>query len=276
MQAQLPPAMQTAPNDPKLDFGATEMPNPQLQSLKFKADQIVESIKALHQTIELGHQPFMVPWPDILSKYNLLLSQTHTLSNSLMGTNPNESSPYRKLELHPGYAIPEAHYDTEVVPFLRTQQTMDVLKMENDTVRRISEHMATRGSLAVLGGALPSSHVTGSSHSRKPEYEDVLRECTEIREAHDRRVDRAVRAVALLKERADWKERVEVAVEEPEELTWDPRGNSPNEEEQEDEEDEDEDSEGGGDNEVHVNGATASGTPSPAPALPADEAMTIG
>jgi hypothetical protein len=59
--------------------------------------------------------------------------------------------------------------------------------------------------------------------SRKPECEDVLRECIEIREDHDRRVDRAVRAVTMLRERFDWKQRVEVEVEEPEELDFDPR-----------------------------------------------------
>ena len=61
-----------------------------------------------------------------------------------------------------------------------------------------------------------------------------------------------------------------------EELTWGPRGNSPNGKEQEDEEDEDNASNGGGNNEVHVNGAKASGTFSLANALPADEAMSIG
>jgi hypothetical protein len=59
--------------------------------------------------------------------------------------------------------------------------------------------------------------------ARKPEYEDVLQECIKIREDHDRRVDRAVRALTMLRERFDWKQRVEVEVEEPEELDWDPR-----------------------------------------------------
>jgi hypothetical protein len=50
-----------------------------------------------------------------------------------------------------------------------------------------------------------------------------LNECVEIRGAHDRRVERAVRAVTMLREKFDWKQRVEVEVEEPEELDWDPR-----------------------------------------------------
>ena len=50
-----------------------------------------------------------------------------------------------------------------------------------------------------------------------------MNECVEIRGAHDRRVERAVRAVTMLREKFDWKQRVEVEVEEPEELDWDPR-----------------------------------------------------
>ncbi|TFY52623.1 hypothetical protein EVG20_g10476 [Dentipellis fragilis] len=80
--------------------------------------------------------------------------------------------------------------------------------------------MATRGILGVLGmeggGAAPQ---VGSK--RKVEYEDVMRECENIRDEHDRRVDRAVRAVGMLREKYEWRARVEVEVEEPEELDFD-------------------------------------------------------
>ncbi|KAG2068275.1 hypothetical protein BDR04DRAFT_1232896 [Suillus decipiens] len=52
---------------------------------------------------------------------------------------------------------------------------------------------------------------------------DVLHECEEIRSSHDHRVERAVRAVMMLRDKFEWKQRVEVEVEEPEELEWDPR-----------------------------------------------------
>lgn len=121
----------------------------------------------------------------------------------------------------------EQELDTEAAPLLRNQQTLDVLKMENETVRRLAEHMSTRGSLGVLG-APPPAPTNGFGYGihvqpKKPEYEDVLRECAEIRAAHDQRVDRAIRAVTMLRERYEWKQRVEVEVEEPEELEWDPR-----------------------------------------------------
>lgn len=208
------------------------LPIPQLESLKFKANQIIESIYALQRTIEAGGHPGVMPaWPDILSKYNLLLSQTHNFSNALVNPFPTTGSSskappqniYERIALHPSTGMTDTQLDGEVVPLLRNQQTTDVLRTENDTVRRLAEHMNTRGSLGVLGVSPPSVPLGGFGVPKKPEYEDVLKECTEIREAHDRRVDRAARAVMMLKDRFDWKQRVEVEVEEPEELDWDPR-----------------------------------------------------
>ena len=208
------------------------LPISQLESLKFKANQIIDSIIALQRTIDAGgHPSAMHAWPDILSKYNVLLSQTHNFSNALVQPFPTSSSSTRapaqnifeRIALHPRTSMTEAQLDAEAIPLLRNQQTTEVLRTENDTVRRLAEHMSTRGSLGVLGVASPLNHLNGFGVPRKPEYEDVLNECAEIRGAHDRRVERAVRAVIMLREKFDWKQRVEVEVEEPEELDWDPR-----------------------------------------------------
>ncbi|KAG5645690.1 hypothetical protein DXG03_005528 [Asterophora parasitica] len=224
------------------------LPISQLESLRFKASQIIDSIQSLQRTIEAGHMAAMPAWPDILSKYNILLSQTHSFSMGLTGTlsAPSTAQGSRaggsggstasgnileRVALHPSAALTDAQLDGEVIPLLRNQQTTDVLRVENDTVRRLADHMVTKGSLGVLGvaGAVPAPppvHVPFGmgSGARKPvEYGDVLAECEEIRGAHDRRVERAVRAVTMLRERFDWRARVEVEVEEPEELEWDPR-----------------------------------------------------
>ncbi|KAF8880542.1 hypothetical protein BD779DRAFT_1081320 [Infundibulicybe gibba] len=206
------------------------LPVSQLESLKFKANQIIESIQGLQRTIENGYHDAMPAWPDILSKYNILLSQTHSFSTSLITpiqTGPTSrhvaTNAYERIALHPGAGMSDAQLDSEVIPLLRNQQTIDVLKMESETVRRLSEHMSTRGSAGVLGiapGPVPNGF---GQRKQKPEYEDVLRECEEIRGDHDRRVERAVRAVMMLREKFEWKQRVEVEVEEPEELGWDPR-----------------------------------------------------
>lgn len=220
------------------------LPVSQLESLKFKANQIIDSIQALQRTIEGGYQPAMPAWPDVLSKYNILLSQTHSFSTSLAGNpalNMNHAgrppggtgNMFERIALHPSIGMADAQLDAEVIPLLRNQQTLDVLRVENETVRRIAEHMVTKGSLGVLGGSGPAprdmsasgyGYGNGMGVGRgKVEYEDVLAECDEIRGAHDRRVERAVRAVMMLREKFDWKQRVVVEVEEPEELEWDPR-----------------------------------------------------
>ena len=224
-----------ASGSPPLPLGhlpTAPLPISQLESLKFKANQIIDSIIVLQRTIEAGgHPSAMHAWPDILSKYNVLLSQTHNFSNALVQPFPTSSSSskaptqniFERIALHPRTAMTDPQLDAEAIPLLRNQQTTEVLRAENDTVRRLSEHMSTRGSLGVLGFVSPPSHLNGFGVPRKPEYEDVLNECAEIRGAHDRRVERAVRAVIMLREKFDWKQRVEVEVEEPEELDWDPR-----------------------------------------------------
>ncbi|KAG5337009.1 hypothetical protein J132_00909 [Termitomyces sp. J132] len=212
------------------------LPISQLESLRFKSSQIIDSIQSLQRTIEAGHMAAMPAWPDILTKYNILLSQTHSFSMGLASTpsggaasqnsrSGSSSSPLERVVLHPSTPLTDAQLDGEVIPLLRNQQTTDVLRVENETVRRLAEHMVTKGSIGVLAPQ-PSSNLKSAPFgmSKKPvEYPDVIAECDEIREAHDRRVERAVRAVTMLRERFDWRARVEVEVEEPEELEWDPR-----------------------------------------------------
>ncbi|KAI6026486.1 hypothetical protein BKA83DRAFT_54393 [Pisolithus microcarpus] len=224
---------------PQLVFDPNSLPISQLESLKFKANQIIESIQTLQRTIEAGGQHVMPPWPDILSKYNLILSQTHSFYSSLTSSpsasQPNASSqtqvrsPYEKIALHPSVGMTDAQFDNEIIPLLRNQQTTEVLQQENATVRRLAECMATRGALAISGvqNQSQSDHPapgSGIARSQRVTSEDVLRECAEIREAHDHRTERAV---LMLRDKYDWKQRVAVEVEEPEELQWDPRLSQP-------------------------------------------------
>ncbi len=203
-----------------LPFDLQNLPVGQLESLRFKANQIIESIQLLQRTIEMGRQNVMPAWPDILSKYNILLSQSHNLTISLLAAHQASTAtlgnPYEKIALHPRVPLTDAQLDNELIPLLRNQQTTDVLRYENETVRHLAEHMETKGSLGVLGHA-------SRPGGRHPEYDDVLRECEQIRAEHDARVERATRAVTMLRDKYDWKARVEVEQEEPEELDWDPR-----------------------------------------------------
>ena len=56
----------------------------QLEALKYRATQIMESIAALQFLVDANGLAAMPSWPDILARYNLLLSQTHSLSVSLL------------------------------------------------------------------------------------------------------------------------------------------------------------------------------------------------
>jgi hypothetical protein len=214
------------------------LPIAQLESLKFKTTQLHESILALQRTIEYGGAGAMPSWPDILSKYNVLLSQSLNLSVGLVGAGTSTSSDivggvgvgpggnqFTRIALHPSGPLTDTALDNDLIPLLRNQQTTEVLRLENETVRRLGERMQTRGIAGVLG-VPSSSHLPGTTldgEREKPTYPQVISDLTDIRNAHDARVDRAIRAVTMLREKYDWKARVEVEVEEPEELEWDPR-----------------------------------------------------
>lgn len=214
------PATTTFLLNPQLAFDPSSLPVGQLESLRFKASQLVESIDALSRTVEYGNLAALPPWPEILSKYTVLLSQTHSLSAALSGS----GGAFTKLAVHPRVPLADAQLDNDLIPLLRNNQTTDVLRAENASVRRLAAHMKTRGSVGVLGpAAAGGSAPARPTGEKKPEYEDVVRECEEIRAAHDARAERAIRAVAMLREKYDWHARVEVEIEEPEELNWDPR-----------------------------------------------------
>lgn len=210
-----------ATNNPQLSFDPKSLPIAQLEFLKFKANQIIESIQTLQRTIDVGGLNAMPAWPEILSRYNAILTQTHSFSQSLVTQSAQaQARPahnvYERIALHPSIGMTDAQLDNDLIPLLRNQQTTDVLNMETATVRRLAECMTTRGAIST-NGMQPTA--TGA----RVTHEDVLLECEGIRSAHDHRVERAVRAVMMLRDKFEWKQRVEVEVEEPEELEWDPR-----------------------------------------------------
>jgi len=190
----------------------TNLPIAQLESLRFKVNQSIDSILYLRRILEAQGQNVMPQWPTILTRYNILLSQTHSLSTSLATAFPKSNvNIFESLALHPTLGLTDAQFDAGIIPFLRNLQTTEVLRVENETVRRMSEHAQTGGTLGIVAGVSKASH------------EDVIRECDQIKLEHDERVDRAIKAVTMLREKYDWKVRVMVEQEEPEELDWDPR-----------------------------------------------------
>jgi hypothetical protein len=193
---------------PSLPFVQDQaIPFSHLDSLKFKSAQLVESIQQLIWTIEYGNLPTMPSWPDILAKYSVLISQTHSFSAALLavpgGSGPGHSG-LEHFALHPREHITEGQLDWYLSNLLRTTNSLTVHTDENAAIRCLAEHMNT-------GQGVLDLH---------PNPDTVITECAEIRDEHDRLVDRAVRAVGMLRDNTDWKTRVEVEEEEPEDLNW--------------------------------------------------------
>ena len=152
-----------------------------LESIKFRVSQLIESIQALARQLESIHPP--PPWPDLLAKYGVVMAQAHNISRALA------SSALGSMALHPRTTLSDASLDSSLIPLLRNQQTTDVLRAESATVRRLG------AALALPEDSPP--HV-------------VLDAVSEVVVAHDARAERAQRAVAMLREKYDWRLRVVV------------------------------------------------------------------
>ena len=137
-------------------------------------------------------------------KSNAMIDKSNLQTTNFTFTAPSSSSssskpesPFEKLALHPNVGMSDVQLDNELIPLLRNQQTTDVLNLENEIVRRLSEHMTTKGSLGIR--APSSNHPLGGlpgfrnqqERTERDKYEDVLRECEQIRVEHDLRWERA-------------------------------------------------------------------------------------
>ena len=203
------PASAASVQVPVQNFDPTGLPLAHLVALRSKLNQIIESLFTLIRTIDGDGLPGMAAWPDILSKYNNLLIQSHTLITSLSGVDipqparrPGEArreriNPFETIALHPltvngpsgpgsgGLEEPPHHGMLENL--LRTDPHPEVIKRWDETVRRFVERR--KGGIQV-------------------EPQDVMKEMIAMREGHDARIDRALKVVEELRDRWDWKARV--------------------------------------------------------------------
>lgn len=141
--------------------------------------------------------PGMTSWPDILAKYNNLLAQTHSLSESLSGKHipapprkPGEPprprvNQFEMIALHPLISLNELQTNM-TVNLLKTQPLPEVMSRADESIARFAE-------------------------KRKDGADDfdVIKEMQQIREGHDAKVDRALKSVMELKDKYDWKMRME-------------------------------------------------------------------
>jgi len=187
---------QANPSQPTLpaNLGGPPPDIASLDSIKFRLTQLIDSIQTLAWQLEAFHPP--PPWPDLLAKYAVVMAQTHNLSRALAS-----SASLASTALHPRAPLPDASLDGTLIPLLRNQQTTDVLRAESASVRRLNAALK-----------LPAED---------PPPQAVLDAVSEAVAAHDARAERAQRAVAMLREKYDW--RVRVAVD-PDEEAWDDNG----------------------------------------------------
>jgi len=181
-QPRANPALVVQPTvPPPTNLGGPPPDIASLESIKSRVNQLIESIQTLASLLEIYHPP--PPWPDLLAKYAVVMAQTHNLSRALA------SSALPNTALHPRLPLLDAPLDGALIPLLRNQQTTDVLRAESASVRRLSTALK-----------LPED----------PPPHAVLDVVAEVVAAHDARADRAQRAVAMLREKYDWRVRVAV------------------------------------------------------------------
>ena len=191
MAAQQPQANPSQPTLPA-NLGGPPPDIASLESIKFRVTQLIDSIQTLAWQLEAFHPP--PPWPDLLAKYAVVMAQTHNLSRALAS-----SGALAGTALHPRAPLSDPALDGTLIPLLRNQQTTDVLRAESASVRRLNAALK-----------LPED----------PPPQAVLDAVADAVAAHDARAERAQRAVAMLREKYDW--RVRVAVDSDE--VWDDGG----------------------------------------------------
>ncbi|QRV93071.1 hypothetical protein RhiJN_21089 [Ceratobasidium sp. AG-Ba] len=246
-----PPAPQIPPPvpDPKLNPAelAASLPQAQLEDLRYKIQQIMESINGLMVTLttpqNTGVGGGLAGWPELMTKYSVLLSKTHSLAASLSAppTRKGQASlkaiapaPFATdlpLPLAPGVVLPpgtappvmdpqqlEAMFDA----LLDGRRSQSVLKTDINNVARLRLPKDSAGPMPFGGGGISIGAVGTTTGTRGvggvagvregPMTAEELRaeqaRLDEVIRAHDARCARGVEAVRQLKDKYDWKSRL--------------------------------------------------------------------
>ncbi|CAE6430166.1 unnamed protein product [Rhizoctonia solani] len=182
--------------DPKLDPTtlSNRLPQAQIENLRYKIVQIMESINGLLVTLNTPGM-HLAAWPDLITKYNVLLSKTHTLATSLSTLPTRKGSIGFKHIVPTPFAVgsdptpnPVDALDAMLEALLDGRRSMSVTKTDVGNVARLR--------LSSTGGG-------------EPVLPDVmLARLDEVQKAHDARCARGVEAVRQLKDKYDWKSRL--------------------------------------------------------------------
>ncbi|CAE6455503.1 unnamed protein product [Rhizoctonia solani] len=224
------------PVDPKLDATtlSSQLPQSQVENLRYKVVQIMESINGLLVTLNTGGMQ-LAAWPDLMTKYNVLLSKTHTLAASLSTpptrkgaigfkqivptpfavngppdatsqststTAPNPINPASNPADAPAPTGLDPQLDAMLEALLDGRRSMSVTKADVTNVARL--HLPGEMSIGIGGPA--TGVAVGGPETVPPDV--MLARLEEVRKAHDARCARGVEAVRQLKDKYDWKSRL--------------------------------------------------------------------
>jgi len=174
---------------------------PPLDAISLKFSQIHDGILSLARAIEADAERSIITWPDILSKYNFLVSQSHILSQTLSNAAPSAEehpadprtrrpplSNLPRLVLHPSSPTPEDQsMDFRVAALIRTALITDMSEQE--------------------AGILKAFGLVQGDHNE----DAALSQLDGILKAHDGRVSRILEQTIAFREQYDWTTRVSVA-----------------------------------------------------------------
>ncbi len=131
--------------------------------------------------------------PELLSKYNVILTQTHSLMLSVSqaaSTNPatgrRMKNPLPSVVIHPAQPVSEGQIDNALSSLLRMMRLPEVLDSDKRMVAAMS----------------------GSNALDPKTDEQIIAIMDAIRKEHDSRVERANMAVRMLAEKYNWRRRV--------------------------------------------------------------------
>lgn len=162
-------------------------------------------------------QPLVITLrPDILTSYNKILQQTALVSQQLTGTDTVTGNSYtanllasqahtsewprppmNKLPhvlMHPTQPLPSEQMADGVTAWLATARPGPIIESDIVLVDRFEKARAAAG-------------------RENATAEEIVKEMRELREEHDARADRALRAVHMLRDRYHWKLRPDFARE---------------------------------------------------------------
>ncbi|KAL5634170.1 hypothetical protein ACGC1H_006114 [Rhizoctonia solani] len=208
-----PPAPPPIP-DPKLDPTtlSNRLPQAQIENLRYKIIQIMEGINGLLITMNTPGM-HLAAWPDLITKYNVLLSKTHTLATHL-STPPTRKGTigFRQIVPMPFAVHPsdpsalatganpgpadalgglDPQLDAMLEALLDGRRSMSVMKTDVGNVARLRLSGNVGGGVGIGMGT--------SGETVPPDV--MLARLDEVQKAHDARCARGVEAVRQLKDK---------------------------------------------------------------------------